>query len=100
MTPRQQQLVDFVITYRHTHGISPTIQEIADALHVSKVTIFDHTQKLRKARVIRTEKNMARSISIVGDELAAKWPKFPVLGEVSDDGIIGAHLMSRHHGDK
>jgi repressor LexA len=34
LTPQKQRILDFIRAYRLRHGISPTLQDIADALHI------------------------------------------------------------------
>src|SRR5437763_442856 len=42
LTPRQADVIVAIRNYRHLHGYSPTMQELADQLGTSKVTIFEH----------------------------------------------------------
>ena len=42
LTPRQTDVIVAIRNYRHLHGYSPTMQELADQLGTSKVTIFEH----------------------------------------------------------
>ena len=48
LTPRQLDVVVAIRNYRHLHGYSPTMQELADQLGTSKVTIFEHVGALEK----------------------------------------------------
>ena len=50
-----------------THGISPTMQELADELGVSRVTVFEHIEALIKKGALNRDKNKARSLSIAED---------------------------------
>ena len=51
LTPRQLDVIVAIRNYRHLHGYSPTMQELADQLGTSKVTIFEHVGALgKKAR--------------------------------------------------
>ncbi len=50
LTPRQTDVVVAIRNYRHLHGYSPTMQELADQLGTSKVTIFEHVGSLEKNR--------------------------------------------------
>jgi repressor LexA len=63
VTPRQMDILRFVKGYRDRNGYSPTMQEIADFLHLSKVTIFEHIGALEKKRLLlRGDKHKARSL--------------------------------------
>ena len=62
LTPRQLDVVVAIRNYRHLHGYSPTMQELADQLGTSKVTIFEHVGALEKKRVLKRDKHKARSL--------------------------------------
>src|SRR5437762_7162419 len=64
LTPRQLDVIVAIRNYRHLHGYSPTMQELADQLGTSKVTIFEHVGALEKKRVLRRDKHKARSLEI------------------------------------
>src|SRR3569833_4436592 len=68
LTPRQLDVLVAVRNYRHLHGYAPTMQELADQLGTSKVTIFAHVGALERKRVLRRDKHKARSLEIVSDE--------------------------------
>ena len=53
--------------WRHQNGYSPTMQEIADRLGVSKVTIFEHVESLIAKGTLVRNPNKARSLSIPDD---------------------------------
>ena len=57
LTPRQLDVLVAIRNYRHLHGYSPTMQELADQLGTSKVTIFEHVGALEKKRVLRRDKH-------------------------------------------
>lgn len=93
LTPRQTDVVVAIRDFRHLHGYSPTMQELADQLGTSKVTIFEHVGALEKKRVIRRDRHMARSLTIISDE---KLPdenrntKLPLLGSIAAGSPIEA----------
>ena len=70
LTPKQLRVLDYVRSYRQSHGCSPTMQEIADELGVSKVTVFEHVGALVEKGALTREPNKARSLSVVeeGDD--------------------------------
>src|SRR5947209_8305010 len=93
LTPRQLDVIVAIRNYRHLHGYAPTMQELADQLGTSKVTIFEHVGALEKKRVIRRDKHKARSLEIVGegrlpDEDRAT--KLPLLGNIAAGSPIEA----------
>jgi len=93
LTPRQLDVVVAIRNYRHLNGYSPTMQELADQLGTSKVTIFEHVGALEKKRVIRRDKHKARSLEIISDELLPdenRSTKLPLLGTIAAGSPIEA----------
>ena len=93
LTPRQLDVVVAIRNYRHLHGYSPTMQELADQLGTSKVTIFEHVGALEKKRVLRRDKHKARSLEIISDELLPdeeRATKLPLLGTIAAGAPIEA----------
>jgi repressor LexA len=93
LTPRQLDVIVAIRNYRHLHGYSPTMQELADQLGTSKVTIFEHVGALEKKRVLRRDKHKARSLEIVSDEKLPdeeRSTKLPMLGTIAAGSPIEA----------
>jgi len=93
LTPRQLDVLVAIRNYRHLHGYSPTMQELADQLGTSKVTIFEHVGALEKKRVLRRDKHKARSLEIVSDERLPdeeRSTKLPLLGTIAAGSPIEA----------
>jgi repressor LexA len=93
LTPRQLDVIVAIRNFRHLHGYSPTMQELADQLGTSKVTIFEHVNALEKKRVLRRDRHKARSLEITAD---GKLPdeerssKLPLLGTIAAGSPIEA----------
>ncbi len=85
LTPRQLDVIVAVRNYRHLNGYAPTMQELADQLGTSKVTIFEHVGALEKKRVIKRDKHKARSLEIIADVLPdeERPTKLPLLGTIA-----------------
>ncbi len=86
LTPKQLRIVQLVRDWRVRHGYSPTMQELADELQVSKVTVFEHIEALIKKGVLVREANKARSLSIaeglsVPDE--SRPLRYPLVGKIA-----------------
>lgn len=64
LTPKQLTILKLIRDSRVRHGYSPTMQELADQLNVSKVTVFEHVEALIKKGALLREANKARSLSI------------------------------------
>jgi len=93
LTPRQTDVIVAIRNYRHLHGYAPTMQELADQLGTSKVTIFEHVGALEKKRVLRRDKHKARSLEIIsGDRLPDenRSSKLPLLGNIAAGSPIEA----------
>ena len=54
LTPRQLRILQLIRDYRIANGYSPTMQELADELGISKVTVFEHVEALIKKGALRT----------------------------------------------
>ena len=64
LTPKQLWILKRIRDWRLANGYSPTMQELADELNVSKVTVFEHVESLiKKGALIRTP-NKARSLEV------------------------------------
>jgi repressor LexA len=64
LTPKQQKILLLIRDSLLTKGYSPTLQELADELGVSKVTVFEHVEALIKKGALRRDPNKARSLEL------------------------------------
>ncbi len=64
LTPRQIEILTFIRDYRRNEGCSPTLQEIADYLEISKITVFEHVGALLEKRMLTRKSNKARSLML------------------------------------
>ncbi|MFZ9880487.1 MAG: transcriptional repressor LexA [Phycisphaerales bacterium] len=91
LTPKQLRVLQLIRDARRTHGYSPTMQELADAIGVSKVTVFEHVQALIAKGVLQRDARKARSLS--------ESPDLVLPHEIDDDagdGLSdGAEMPSR-----
>ncbi len=110
LTPKQLKILQLIRDHRIACGYSPTMQELADELGVSKVTVFEHIEALIKKGALRREPNKARSLSIaesavLPDEdrplhiplvgrIAAGRPieKFPQADEINLEHVFGPRV--------
>jgi repressor LexA len=93
LTPRQLDVVVAIRNYRHLNGYAPTMQELADQLGTSKVTIFEHVGALERKRVIRRDKHKARSLEIISEDKLPdenRSTKLPMLGNIAAGSPIEA----------
>jgi repressor LexA len=68
LTPKQLRIYELVRLWRNERGYSPTMQELADELGVSKVTVFEHVQALVEKGVLSRNPNKARSLALTVDD--------------------------------
>jgi len=92
LTPKQLEVVEFVREYGREHGFSPTLEEIAAEMGVSKVTVFEHLKALeRKGAVVRSY-HKARSVELAPE--LARGPDeatlLPLVGTIAAGAPIEA----------
>ena len=93
LTPRQLDVLVAIRDYRYLNGVAPTMQELADQLGTSKVTIFEHVGALEKKGLLRRDKHKARSLEITCDDLLPdeeRCTKLPLLGNIAAGSPIEA----------
>ena len=64
VTPRQFEILTIIRDTRRSHGYSPTLQEIADELGISKITVFEHVEGLIENGLLVRQSNKARSLEL------------------------------------
>ena len=64
VTPKQLGILRLIRDCRSNRGYSPTMQELADELGVSKVTVFQHIGALVEKGLIRKSRHRARSLAL------------------------------------
>ena len=64
LTPKQLEIVNFIVDYRERKGLAPTLEEIARELGVSKITIYEHVAQLEKKGAITKQKYQSRSLTV------------------------------------
>ncbi|MBL8857826.1 MAG: transcriptional repressor LexA [Planctomycetes bacterium] len=83
LTRRQHDILEFFENYRREQGISPTLEEIAVALGVNKVTIFGHVAELEKKGVlVRAARGISRGLQLADHE-ARDSNKLAILGRIA-----------------
>ena len=67
LTPNQIRVVELIRDFTEDRGYSPTLDEIAKRLRVSKPTVQQYLRALEEKGVIHRERYAHRSIEIIGD---------------------------------
>lgn len=89
-TDRQLKVLAFVHGFTQTHGIAPTLKEIAAHFGVTKVTAHEHLRALEKKRAIRRSRHQARSIELVNGPPTRTAPAtlLPIAGELRSGNAL------------
>lgn len=93
LTPRQQKILLMIRDCRLTRGYSPTLQEIADELGVSKVTVFEHAEALIAKGALRRDPNKARSLELTAKAVLPdeeRRSRLPLVGTIAAGAPIEA----------
>jgi len=67
-TPKQLQILRTIYQYQQQHHYSPTYAELAQALHVTTITIYEHLEALERKGAIRRRRHEARSVELVAEK--------------------------------
>ncbi len=93
LTPKQREILLLIRDGQLRWGYSPTLQEIADELDVSKVTVFEHVRSLMDKGALKRDRNRARSLELTKK---AKLPdeerttRLPLVGRIAAGAPIEA----------
>ncbi len=92
LTPRLLQILTFIRDFRQKNGFSPTMQELADELGVTKVTVFEHVAALEKRGLLRKLPHKARSLELTS---LVRFPEqnesvIPLVGHIAAGAAIEA----------
>lgn len=93
LTPKQLHILTRVRDLRLARGYSPTMQELADELGVSKVTVFEHVEALIKKGALRRDPNKARSLELTEEAALPdeeRHTKLPLVGSIAAGSPIEA----------
>jgi repressor LexA len=88
LTEKQIKVLRYFRDYRRDRGIAPTLEEAAEALGVSKITIHEHLNQLSRKGVVHKDRAKARAVAILHDPDAIDGvtpglPTLPVLGVIA-----------------
>jgi repressor LexA len=86
LTPKQLRILQIVRDWRTRFGYSPTLQEMADEIGVSKVTVFEHVEALIRKGALERDANKARSLAIRNDSIVpdeGRPTRFPLVGRIA-----------------
>ena len=78
MTPKQLEVLKAVEEFTQRNGYAPTLQEVADRLKITKVTVLSHLRQLEKARHVKRSYYRRRGI-----EVLTPTRRLPVTGRIA-----------------
>jgi repressor LexA len=90
LTEKQLAVLNFIRDFIRDRGISPTLDEMSQYFHVSKITIYEHVSALEKKGALRKTRNLARSIELVEPEAAGTSRSIDVRGRIAAGSAIEA----------
>jgi len=96
LTPRQQEIWQFLADYVDNHGYPPTVREIGDAVGLaSPSTVHAHLANLERAGLLRRDPTKPRAIELVGRRRAetpparaSAIPVLPLVGRIAAGGPL------------
>lgn len=90
LTEKQIRVLRYFRDYRRERGIAPTLDEAAQALGVSKITIHEHLNQLTRKGAIHRDRAKARAVAILHDPdaenevgPASSVPTLPLVGMIA-----------------
>lgn len=117
LSPKQQQIYDFILAFADRHGYPPSVREIAEAVDLkSPSTVHFHLKGLREAGLISQAEGKTRAITI-NDGTHARKDQVPLVGSVAagspilaeecieeyltfdTNGLTGEHFALRVRGE-
>lgn len=90
LTEKQIRVLRYFRDYRRERGIAPTLDEAAQALGVSKITIHEHLNQLTRKGAIHRDRAKARAVAILHDPDAADAPASDAIPTLPLVGLIAA----------
>ena len=88
LTPKQQQIYDYILAFADEHGYPPSVREIAQAVGLkSPATVHFHLKGLREAGCITQAEGKTRAISITNAAFTRKAIKYVAFTEAD---VMGA----------
>jgi repressor LexA len=87
LTEKQIRVLRYFRDFRRQHGISPTLEEAAAALGISKITVYEHLNHLIRKGAVQRDRAKARAVAVLYDpdgETEIGSPiRLPLLGQIA-----------------
>ena len=91
LTPRQKEVLDFLVSFTNENGYSPSFEEIAKQLSLASLaTVHKHVNALEQKGYLKRSYNHSRSIQVSSNYLRSEQlrtkpgvAEFPLLGRIA-----------------
>jgi repressor LexA len=83
LTPKQLRVVTFIREFTKSRGYAPTLEEMGKAFGVSKITVYEHVQKLKQRGVLRATHYRARSVEVNEAAFGDRPTALPLVGTIA-----------------
>jgi repressor LexA len=90
LTDKQLKVLRLFRDFRDEHGLSPTLEEAAQILGVSKITVHEHLRHLEEKGAVKRDKSKARSVSILYDPDEPRSRGMRAVSELPILGVVAA----------
>jgi len=81
LTPKQKNILDFVITFTTGQGYAPSLEEIGKKFNLAISTVHQHVKALETKGYLKKEENQPRGVSLF--EQSAETVEIPLLGIIA-----------------
>ena len=118
LTPKQQEIYDFIVQFTQENGYPPSVREIGQAVGLkSPSTVHFHIKGLESAGVLTKAAGKTRAMTLQDGEDAARRDKIPLVGNVAagspilaqecveeyltydTNGMVGEHFALKVRGE-
>jgi repressor LexA len=86
LSPRQQQILDFVREYHADHSYMPSVREIQTACEISSTSVVDYNLRiLEREGIVLRSPDISRGLELVGAEAPREVEviRIPVIGSIA-----------------
>ena len=118
LTPKQQEIYDYILQFTQEKGYPPSVREIGEALGLkSPSTVHFHIKGLENAGVLTKTAGKTRTLTLNEDAVTSRRDKIPLVGNVAagspilaeecveeyltydTEGMVGEHFALKVRGE-
>lgn len=81
ITPKQKNILDFIVTYTTKQGYAPSLEEIGGQFSLAISTVHQHVTALKTKGYLKRENNQPRGVSAF--EQTPETTEIPLLGTIA-----------------